>query len=316
MSDRSVPVRMLRPFAWLGVLALIVLAIVTGCHPNAASFSGVSELADPSTSGRHRTAPLASTTPESPGILRSPAGAAASNPVGHPWAPRAGLRWQVQLAGALLDNLGANVYDLDPYATATQTVADLRRGGNLTMCHLDVGVADAKLPDAPRLGGRMLGAPVADGSVHGFWLDIRQWDQIAPVLGDRLDLCRAKGFQAVDADFGDGYAHPTGFPLTETDQLIYDRRVAALAHEAGLAVGVRTTAPVAESLEPSVDFAVTAGCFATGSCVSLLSYVAAGKAVFDVEASAPGDVCPLARTYGITASLLPTPMAVATSHPC
>ncbi len=133
---------------------------------------------------------------------------------------------------------------------------------------------------------------------------------------DRLDLCRAKGFQAVDADFGDGYAHPTGFRLTETDQLTFDRRVTALAHEAGLAVGIRTTALVAARLEPSVDFAVTADCFAAGSCVSLLSYVAAGKAVFDVEASAPDDVCPLARAYGITASLLPTPVAVATSHPC
>lgn len=81
---------------------------------------------------------------------------------------------------------------------------------------------------------------------------------------DRLDLCRAKGFQAVDADFGDGYAHPTGFRLTETDQLTFDRRVTALAHEAGLAVGIRTTALVAARLEPSVDFAVTADCLRPG----------------------------------------------------
>jgi|GEM_PF-3739333 len=318
MSGRSVPVRMLRPFAWLGVLALIVLAIATGCRPNAASFSGVAELTNPSTSSRHQATPRPSTATRPDGVSRRQAGAASSSPVRSGWAPRAGLRWQLQLTGAVMDNLGANVYDLDPYATATQTVGDLRAHGNQTMCHLDVGVADADLPDAPRLGGRLLGAPVVepDGSVHGWWLDIRQWDRIAPVLSDRLDLCRAKGFQAVDADFGDGYAHATGFGLTEAEQLTYDRRVAALAHDAGLAVGVRTTAPVAVSLLPAVDFAIASGCFGAGSCASLLSYVAAGKAVFDVEASAPDDVCPLARTYGITVSLLAAPTDVAASHPC
>ncbi len=321
MSTRSVPVRMLRPFAWLGALALIALAIVTGCHPNAASFSGASQLIDPSTSSRHPAVQGASAAAGPDDVSRPPAGAApsgTSNPVRSGWAPRAGLRWQVQLTGALMDNLGANVYDLDPYATATQTVADLRAHGNKTMCHLDVGVADAALPDAPRLSGRLLGAPVMDpdGSVRGWWLDIRRWDRIAPVLSDRLDLCRAKGFQAVDADFGDGYAHATGFRLTETDQLTYDRRVAALAHDAGLAVGVRTTPPVAASLEPSVDFAVASDCFGVGNCASLLSYIAAGKAAFDVERSASGDVCPLARSYGIIASLLPAPMDAATSQPC
>lgn len=313
MSGRSVPVRMLRPFAWLGVLALLALAIVTGCHPNAASFSGVWKLTDPSTPSHRSMA--ATSTPSRPGDAARPP---ISNTVHNAWSPRADRRWQVQLTGALMDNLGANVYDLDPYATATQTVASLRAHGNQTMCHLDVGLADANLPDAPRLGGRLLGTPVTDpdSTVRGWWLDIRRWDRIAPVLTDRLELCWAKGFQAVDADFGDGYAHPTGFPLTESQQLTYDRRVAALAHQAGLAVGVRTTAAVALSLEPSVDFAVASDCFGTGHCASLLGYVAAGKAVFDVEASTAGNVCPLARTYGITASLLPTPLDMATSRPC
>jgi hypothetical protein len=304
----------LRPFAWLGALALVALAIVTGCHPNAVSVSGAADLTDPSTSSRHPASALASSQAESGQATRAPI----SNPGHNAWAPRASLRWQVQLVGSVMDNLGANVYDLDPYVTATQTIADLRAHGSQTICHLDVGVADAELPDAPRLGGRLLGAPVAaaDGSVRGRWLDIRQWARIAPVLSDRLELCRAKGFQAVDADFGDGYAHATGFPLTESDQLTFDRRVAVLAHQGGLAVGVRTTAAVAASLQPSVDFAVVADCFGAGDCSSLLSYVAAGKAVFDVEASTSGDVCPLARTYGITASLLPTPIDMATSHPC
>lgn len=314
MSGRSVPVRALRPFAWLGALALVALAIVTGCHPNAVSFSGAAELTDPSTSGRHSASALASSRSEPGRATRAPTSTA-----GHSaWAPRTGLRWQVQLVGAVVDNLGANVYDLDPYATPTQTVADLRADGSRTMCHLDVGVADAGVPDAPRLGGRLLGAPVtdADSSVRGRWLDIRRWDRIAPVLSDRLELCRAKGFQAVDADFGDGYVHATGFPLTESDQLTFDRRVAALAHRGGLAVGVRTTAAVAAALQPSVDFAVVADCFGAGDCPSLLSYVAAGKAVFDVEAASSGNVCSLAQTYGITASLLPSPIDVATSHPC
>jgi hypothetical protein len=45
------------------------------------------------------------------------------------------------------------------------------------------------------------------------WLDIRRIDLLAPLIGQRLELCRIKGFDAVEPDNIDGYTNDTGFSL-------------------------------------------------------------------------------------------------------
>ena len=42
-------------------------------------------------------------------------------------------------------------------------------------------------------------------------------------MAARFDLCRQKGFDAVEPDLVDGYIQTTGFPLTAADQLTYNR---------------------------------------------------------------------------------------------
>src|SRR5262249_54957212 len=155
----------------------------------------------------------------------------------------------------------------------------------------------------PDLVGAATSAAVAGGPDEvPRWLDIRQWTRIAPILTDRLQLCRAKGFQAVDADHGDGYAHSSGFPLTAGEQLAFDRNVVRLAHRAGLAAGVRSTTAIAAQLRPDVDFVVADACFRAGNCADYRAYVDDGKDVFDLEPSTPARVCALAQAYGFVAS--------------
>jgi len=232
--------------------------------------------------------PVVASTPAPPPAARH----------GGKWAPRSGLRWQIQLAGDVLPG-GASVYDLDPYATPQQLVGELHAAGAVVMCHLDVGVADPALPDAARLSGEALGPPAPAG---GHWLDIRRWDLIGPVLKDRLDLCRTKGFDAVDADHADIYARDTGLPLSLADQVAYDGQVAQLARAAGLAVGERTGAALAGRLLPDLDFAVVDGCFARDDCAAWFGYIDQGKAVFDTETGAPAGFCGRARAYAFAAT--------------
>ena len=52
-------------------------------------------------------------------------------------------------------------------------------------------------------------------------------------MAARLDMCRDKGFDAVEPDNVDGYRNHTGFPLTAADQLRYNRLIAKLAHDRG-----------------------------------------------------------------------------------
>ena len=44
------------------------------------------------------------------------------------------------------------------------------------------------------------------------WLDIRRLDVLGPIMQRRLDLCKQKGFDAVEPDNVDGYTNSTGLP--------------------------------------------------------------------------------------------------------
>ena len=59
----------------------------------------------------------------------------------------------------------------------------------------------------------MLGKEL-DGWPGERWLDVRRWDVLEPILAARFDVCRQKGFDAVEPDNVDGYANESGFPLT------------------------------------------------------------------------------------------------------
>ncbi len=262
--------------------------------------------------------------------IRTVTSAQSSSTIAGDWAPGPTLTWQIQLTGTFDDTVSASVYDLDPYATPAQTIDDLRAHDTHVMCHVDIGVADPTLPDAARLTGPILGAsatsrasdryrpagsPTAGtAATAGWWLDIREWSRIEPVLADRLKLCVDKGFDGVDADGGYGYVNTTGFALTPSVQVAYDKRVVALAHRLGLAIGVRSTPSLAGALERYVDFAVASGCFEAGACLPYFDYVRQGKAVFVVE-TAGVPFCALAHAYGF-AAIRKTPSLNATVAFC
>ena len=237
---------------------------------------------------------LALTACEATKPLPKPESALASAGDRH-WEPRPGLRWQIQLSGDFVDAVTANVYDLDPYPTSEDRIADLHAQGRQVICHLDVGASDASLPDAHRVPARILGAPAGPGRR---WLNIREWNALKPILADRLALCKAKGFDAVDADATSGYTANTGFGISLADQLQFNHRVADLAHSLGLKAGIRTSPALASRVEQFADFGIAADCFAAPNCENFYAFIRANKAVFDVETAASGDLCRLARAYG------------------
>ena len=118
----------------------------------------------------------------------------------------------------------------------------------------------------------------------------------------RLDLCRQKGFDGVEADNVDGYSNSTGFPLNAADQLAYNRFLAHAAHARGLSIGLKNDLGQAAALEPSFDCAVNEQCFQYNECDLLSPFLNAGKAVFNAEYDAPrASFCPKARPLKIMA---------------
>ena len=75
----------------------------------------------------------------------------------------------------------------------------------------------------------------------------------------------------------------TGFPLTASDQLAYNKAIAKLAHRHGLAVGLKNDPDQVRALVRHFDFAVVEECVTYGECAAWRPFTKAGKAVFHAE---------------------------------
>ncbi|HYN93804.1 MAG TPA: endo alpha-1,4 polygalactosaminidase [Pilimelia sp.] len=211
------------------------------------------------------------------------------------WRPAPGLTWQWQLSGTLDTAVAAAVYDVDAVETTRAQVATLHAKRRKVICYVNAGAWENWRPDRGRFPAAVLGKPL-DGWAGERWLDIRRWDVLQSIMKARLQVCAAKGFDGVEPDNVDGYANRSGFPLTGRDQLTYNRRVAALAHSLGLAVGLKNDVEQAAALAPAFDFAVNEECAAYRECAALKVFIAAGKPVFHVEyALATTAFCPTTR---------------------
>lgn len=271
-------------------LALTWLAVITipdGTRPAAATGGGSPDGTTPT--GRPRDATTTAPAPPTVAGTATPATAALTSPSAAPhkrWRPRVGQTWQWQLSGELDLTVDADVYDLDAFTTTAEQVATLHRAGRHVICYVNVGAYEDFRPDHAAFPAEILGRPL-DGWPGERWLDIRRWDLLKPLLAERLDRCRQKGFDGVEPDNVDAYANDSGFPLTAGDQLLYNRRVADLAHRVGLAVGLKNDVEQAAALVGVMDFAVNEECAEYRECEALAVFTAAGKPVFHAEYDLP-----------------------------
>ncbi|MFI5817859.1 endo alpha-1,4 polygalactosaminidase [Streptomyces rishiriensis] len=201
------------------------------------------------------------------------------------WRPRPGVEWQWQLSGRLDTSVDVPVYDIDGFDHDAATVAGLHHDGRRVVCYLSTGAWEDWRPDAKKFPAAVIGE--SNGWKGERWLDIRRTDVLEPLLAARLDMCRDKGFDAVEPDNMDGYRNTTGFPVEAADQLRYNRLVARLAHERGLSVGLKNDLDQIPALVGDFDFAVNEQCAQYGECAELTPFVEAGKAVFHVEYELP-----------------------------
>ncbi|KAA6222330.1 endo alpha-1,4 polygalactosaminidase [Streptomyces albofaciens JCM 4342] len=212
-------------------------------------------------------------TPSSPG-----GGTGKPRPV---WHPEPGIAWQWQLTGKLDLSVDAPVYDIDGFKNDASTVADLHKRGRKAICYISVGAHEDFRPDARRFPKDVIGEE--NGWEGERWLDIRRLDVLRPLMAKRFDMCRDKGFDAVEPDNVDGYKNDTGFDLTADDQLAFNRMIAKLAHDRGLSVGLKNDLDQIPQLVGDFDFAVNEQCAQYDECAKMTPFIKADKAVFHVE---------------------------------
>lgn len=218
---------------------------------------------------------------------------------GAAWVPPPGTRWQWQLSGTPRIEDGVDVYGMDGQETDDAVLQEFGERGKRTICYLSAGTLESWRPDADRFPDEVVGRPMEEWDEE-YWLDVRRLDVLLPIMADRMDECARKGFDAVEPDNVDGYANNTGFPLTAGDQLRYNRALAALAHERGLAVALKNDVDQIAELEPDFDFAINEECFAHDECEAYAPFTAAGKAVLNVEYEDVPGLCERAAELGLS----------------
>ncbi len=227
------------------------------------------------------------------------------NPTAY-WKPEPGASWQWQLAfdsgaSSINTSIPASIYDIDGFTTSQSTMDTLHAQGRRTICYFSAGSYENGRPDSAQFPAAVLGK-VLDGWPDEKWLDIRRIDLLAPIMTARMDMCKAKGFDAIEPDNVDGYTNATGFPLTAADQLAYNRWLAQQAHARGLSIALKNDIDQIPDLWQDFDFAINEQCFQYGECGNYVTYFTSkGKAVFNVEYSlSKNQFCSQAKSYNFS----------------
>jgi hypothetical protein len=222
--------------------------------------------------------------------------------------------WQIQFQGRVDTSVQARFFDIDGDESA-KTVRALKRRGRKVACYVNAGAWENFRTDKDAYPSEVLGARY-EGFPEERWLDIRRIDLLAPILGARIDACRAKGFDGVDPDNLNGFENKTGFPLTAADQLRFNAWLANEVHARGLSIGLKNDGTQSAILAPYFDWVIVEECIEQRNCSEYAPFTRAGKAIFAIEYRRPTrSACAEARRRKIRV-VFKTPALTARRRTC
>ena len=133
----------------------------------------------------------------------------------------------------------------------------------------------------------------------------------------RFQMCKEKGFDAVEPDNMDGFENKSGFPLTAAQQLTYDEWVADEVHSLGMAVLQKNDGEQTKQLEPYFDGALDEQCNQYSECSSFQPYLTAGKPVLNAEYDlSASSFCAVDNAAGIMGARYDLELDGKTFEPC
>jgi hypothetical protein len=194
------------------------------------------------------------------------------------------------------DKRGTDV-DREPNERAVDALHGI---GGYAICYVDAGGIENYRPDYPRFlrwhrnhGHSLLGKPFSKRFPEERWANVggaKQRRFLVEMMAKRVGKCAGAGFDAVEFDVVEAWAAPrrvTGWRVSAADQLKYNRALAEIAYEAGLAVGLKNDLGQVEELVGDFDFAINEECVGFEECELLTPFIDAGKPVFHIEYEIP-----------------------------
>jgi hypothetical protein len=230
------------------------------------------------------------------------------------WTPKPGTTWYWQLAKTVNTNKSVQMYDIDLFDSPQSLIDTLHSQGKTVVCYFSAGTWENWRSDAKQFPTSVLGS--SNGWAGEKWLDIRS-SKVLDIMKARIALAAQKRCDAVEPDNVDGYANKTGFPLSSTDQLAYNRSIANAAHAKGLSVGLKNDVDQVSQLVVDFDWALNEECFAYNECNTLVPFIKAGKAVFNAEYSgSTSTFCPKAKSLGLSSAKFSVNLDGSSFTPC
>ena len=213
------------------------------------------------------------------------------------------MRWDWQIGRVTpLQRTGAaavDMYDIDGFLTTTAEVTAIKTSWQAatlphprTVCYLDLAWENYRPDGSP---GTYFPASALGNVYFGFpaerWVDFRQLDALKPMLQERIGMCAAKGFDAVELDDIDGFDPPstTGFELTPGDVQNYLAYAFNLIHEYGM-TGLWKNSPYLSSWgRQYADGAVVEECYLSKACTAAQL---AGSSQYGITCTSLGGATP------------------------
>lgn len=214
------------------------------------------------------------------------------------WTPPQRLTWFWQLQGTIDNGKPVAAYDIDGFENEASEVGALHAQGKHVICYIDVGTAENFRPDYGEFPASTLGR--SNGWPGERWLDIRRLGALEPIMAARFQMCREKGFDAIEPDNMEAFSNRSGFPITAAQQLEYDLWIAGEAHSLGMAVLQKNDGEQSTQQQPYFDGALTEQCNQYRECAEYEPYLAAGKPVLNAEyAKQNARFCPADAAAGM-----------------
>jgi hypothetical protein len=197
------------------------------------------------------------------------------------YQPDTNTTWQWQLKGNINTSYDVQIYDIDLFDTDKSTIDSLHNSGKKVICYFSAGSYENWRSDKDSFDNELLGNDL-DGWEGEKWLDISN-EKLIDIMTKRLDLAKSKGCDGVEPDNMDGYINNSGFSLSDTDHLAYNKFIANEARKRDLSVGLKNDLDQISSLVDYFDFAVNEQCHEYDECDKLEPFIGANKPVFNAE---------------------------------
>ncbi|WP_067458486.1 endo alpha-1,4 polygalactosaminidase [Actinomadura macra] len=198
------------------------------------------------------------------------------------------------------------VFDIDLYADGsvagnnstlnTAAVKAIHARGGKAICYLDAGSVEKGRPDYQQYvdwhnsHGRSLIGKAYPGFPDENFANINndrgQRDFVLRMQEARVRKCAQAGFDGVEFDVVNAHEEKpqtTGWSVTPSTQLVFNRALADMAHRHGMAAGLKNNLRQIPELLSSFDFAINEECWEYRECGLLKPFIRAGKPVFGVE---------------------------------